>query len=378
MQVAPFLLERYFARHEFSARYLLSSSDCDGLALADVVALADAETRPLWDRLTLGYTESAGLPQLRAEVADQYRGVSADQVLIAAPEEGIFLAMNCLLRPGDHVVCTHPGYQSLYELARAIGCRVTLWLPDEQHGWAFDPARLERALTPQTRLVVVNFPHNPTGALPTGTDWQRIVAAVQAAGAYLFSDEMYRGLELRPGARLPSAIEVYDKALVLAGMSKVYGLAGLRLGWLLVKDDGLRGRMCEFKDYTSICSSAPSEILALVALRARERLIAAHLDRIRGNLALLQSFLAEHAPAVRLAAPRGGTVCFPRLPEGLAASTLCERALRETGVMILPSTVFEYGDAHIRVGLGRRNLAEALHALAPCLETALRGLPRPN
>ena len=163
MNLKPFALERYFAEYEFSAQYLLSSSDCDGLRQRDLLALADGEMRRAWDELTLGYTESRGHPLLRTEIAKLYTGIAPDDCLVVVPEEGIFLALSAILTRGDHVICTFPGYQSLYEVTEGIGCEVTRWLPEEANGWRFDPAFLEANIRPNTKLLIVNFPHNPTG-----------------------------------------------------------------------------------------------------------------------------------------------------------------------------------------------------------------------
>ena len=128
----PFALERYFARHEFSCPYLLCCSDSEPVLMTSLLQLADDECRAAWDGLRLAYTESQGLPALREAVAALYMSVKPDQVVISAPEEGIFLAMQALLQPGDHAVCTAPGYQSLHEIARSIGCEVDLWEPSRQ------------------------------------------------------------------------------------------------------------------------------------------------------------------------------------------------------------------------------------------------------
>jgi aspartate/methionine/tyrosine aminotransferase len=368
----PFVLERYFAEHEFSARYLLSSSDCDGLPMSEIVALADAESRSLWDTLSLGYTESPGHPLLRAEIARGYTGITAGQVLVGAPEELILVAMSCLLEPGDHVVCTFPAYQSLYELATAMGCDVSFWRPDEEQGWRFDPADLRRAVRPQTKLVVVNFPHNPTGYLTPRDDFAEIVAIVAELGIKLFSDEMYRGLELDSADRLPSACEKYDGAIALTGMSKVYGMAGVRIGWLTTRDADLCARMTAFKDYTTICSSAPSEVLTLIALRARETIVGAHVQRIERNLAALDAFIGRHGRLFSWVRPRAGTVGLLRLPSDVSAAQFAANVLAETGIMIVPSTVFAYGDHHLRVGFGRANLPEVLAVLDDYLEQEYR------
>ncbi len=406
MYPVPFALERYFARHEFSARYLLSASDCQGPAMAELVAMTDDGLLARWENLRLGYTESQGLPELRAEIASLYgevgaeqvidadRAIDAEQVLVAAPEEAIFLTMHALLAPGDHVICTFPGYQSLYELARSIGCEVDLWEPAEQvegaegAGWRFDPAGLEALIRPDTKLVVWNFPHNPTGALPSAGDFSRMVDTVARVGAWLFSDEMYRLLEPAPESRLPAAVDLYEQAVSLGGMSKAFGLAGLRIGWVAARDQALLERIKSLKDYTTICSSAPSELLALMALRSGESILAANVARVERNLRAAAVFFDRHRDMFRWAPPQAGTVCFPRLvaASGLTASGaagsgaaprntvsapgaefFCAQVLERTGVLLLPSTVYGYGDSHFRLGLGREDFSAGLEALGDYL-----------
>lgn len=363
MKLRPFFLERYFARHEFSAPYLLSSSDCDGWSQAEVLATADPEARRLWDGLTLGYTESRGLPALRQEVASLYKGVDHDQVLLAAPQELVWLAMNALLAPGDHVVCTHPGYQSLYEIALALGCEVDRWQPNEKEGWRFDVDGLARLLKPSTKLVIVNFPHNPTGALPSSAEFARLIELLRGRGIRLFSDEMYRFLEVDPAQRLPSACEVYERSLSLGGMSKAFGMAGLRLGWLVVKDRAVYERLAELRDYTTICNAAPSEVLALMGLRAKDAVLARHRERIVRNLSLLDDFFSRNAESFRWVRPKAGTVGFPALLGNEPPEAFCDRLVREAGVVLLPSSVFEYDPPHVRFGFGRENMPEALARL---------------
>ena len=362
MNLKPFALERYFADYEFSAQYLLSSSDCDGLRQRDLLDLADEEMRSVWENLTLGYTESRGHPLLRAEIAGLYAGITPDDCLVVVPEEGIFLALNAILAQGDHVVCTFPGYQSLYEVAEGIGCEVTRWLPEEEMGWRFDPDFLEANIRRNTKLVVVNFPHNPTGYLPARQEYERIVAIARKHDLYLLSDEMYRLLEHESPARLPSGCEIYEKAVCLFGMSKTFGLAGARIGWLVTRDGDLLARMATLKDYTTICGSAPSEILSIIALRAKEAIIAGHLARIHRNLALLDGFFARFPDRFTWVRPQAGTIAFARLNGGNSLE-FCRRVIRDTNIMLLPSTVYGYGSSHVRIGFGRENMVEALGRL---------------
>lgn len=369
MQIPPFELERYFARYEFSARYLLSSSDCEALTLKELLGMANDQNRRLWDGLTLGYTESAGHPRLREAIAGLYRELRVEDTLVAAPEEGIFLLMHALLKPDDHVVCTFPGYQSLYEIPRTIGCNVSTWEPTEVNGWQFDLDRLAALLQPDTRLVVVNFPHNPTGALPPRKVFDALIDLLQQRGIYLFCDEMYRHLEIEPGTTLPAACEHYDRAVTLAGLSKAYGLPGLRIGWLAARDRDLMARVAQLKDYTTICASAPSEILALMALDNREAIVAGQRERLRTNLKVLENFMTAHEDSFHWQRPQGGSICFPglRRPEG--AEAFCRSLVEKAGIMLLPATPFQYGDRHVRIGFGRNNFPEVLHRLGDYLST---------
>jgi aspartate/methionine/tyrosine aminotransferase len=291
---------------------------------------------------------------------------------VGAPEEAIFLAMNALLAPGDHVICTFPGYQSLYQLARTIGCDVSFWRPEETDMWRFDPAELEALLRPDTKLVVWNFPHNPTGSLPSPEDYSRMLTAAGAAGVWVLSDEMYRLLEPRDETRLPAAIDRYGKAVSLSGMSKAFGLAGLRIGWAATHDELLLERMKSLKDYTTICSSAPSELLALMGLRSRDAILAANRQRVRYNREIAGGFFARHGQEMTWIPPRAGTVSFPRLIAG-GSEAFCARTLRDTGVLLLPSTVYDYGDSHFRLGLGRDDFAAGLEVLDAYLVAGAAG-----
>ena len=372
MKIAPFALERYFAQHEFSARYLLSSSDCESLAMSDLLAMADGETAQLWEQLKLGYTESSGHPLLRETIAGIYNEIGTEDVLVVVPEEGIFLLMHALLQPGDHVVCTFPGYQSLYEIARSIGCELSTWEPDEERGWHFDVEELQEKMRANTRLVVVNFPHNPTGYVPPQEDFEAVIQIAREQGAYLLSDEMYRFLEIDEGTTLPAACERYERAFSLFGLSKTFGLPGLRIGWLTSKDDKVLGRVKELKDYTTICSSAPSEILAIIALQNRSEIICQQVKRARRNVGVLESFFSARRDWFRWHRPVGGSVCFPRMTIVDDTTLFCEHLIQETGIMLVPSSQFQFGRQHIRIGFGRDDLPEVIERFSAYLEHRFR------
>ena len=366
MRIEPFKLERFFARHEFTAKHLLSASDCEPMSLRELLDLAAPESLALWNQLRLSYTESQGHPLLRAEVARLYQSVSPDDILIAVPEEAIFLLMQSLLEPGDHAVVLTPAYQSLYAVALGSGCAVTrLNLSLGTQGWSLDLDQLERSLTPRTRLLVVNFPHNPTGFLPSHREFDALVRIARERGLYLLGDEMYRFLEHDPAHRLPAVCDVYEKGISLSGLSKSFGLPGLRLGWLAARDAPLLDRCQALKDYTTICHSAPSEVLGIIALRARDAILERNRGIVRDNLAVAQKFFAGHCDLFTWIQPRGGSVAFPIWTGTGPVEDFCQRMLEERGVLIVPGSLFDYPGNHFRIGLGRRTLEKCVSLVWP-------------
>jgi aspartate/methionine/tyrosine aminotransferase len=372
VRIVDFALERYFARWEFAVRHVLCASDVEGWSMAELLALADDETRSMWDSLRLGYTESTGHPLLRREIAGLYDSISADDVLVfAGAEEAIFCLMSTSLEPGDHVVVTWPGYQSLYEVARSVGAKVGLHLLQEQDGWALDVDRLIRSCHAETRMVVVNAPHNPTGMLPTPDEWRRLGEECRSRGIRLVADEVYRFLEHDGAPTLPAGADLDDRAVSIGVMSKSFALAGLRIGWLATRDRGVLERCARMKDYTTICSSAPSEVLALIALRARDAVLERSRTIVAANLAILDEFFARRSDALAWVRPKGGSTGFPKLvpdgPAGSSADAFAARLVEGTGVLLLPSSTFGFGDSHFRIGLGRTDLPEAISKLDAAL-----------
>ncbi|MCC7358208.1 MAG: aminotransferase class I/II-fold pyridoxal phosphate-dependent enzyme [Anaerolineales bacterium] len=359
-----FKLERYFAQYEFKVRYLLSASDCEAVSVADLLALADADSRARWQRLSLGYTESQGDPALRAAIAATYTAVQPADVVVLVPEEGIYLAMRTLLEPGQHVIAIAPAYQSLSEIASAIGCAVSPWpVTLTPSGWALDLDQLEALVRPETRVLVINFPHNPTGLLPSRAFLDALLAFARRHDLIVFSDEMYRGLELDPAARLPAMADLYDRAVSLSGLSKSYAAPGLRLGWLATRLPGLVDRLVAYKDYTTICHSAPSEVLGLIALRAGQHLLDRNLALIRANAALAAAFFAQHPALFRWLPPQAGSIAFPQYLGPEPVDAFCQSVLDAEGLLIVPGRLFNTAGPHFRVGLGRANFPQALEHL---------------
>lgn len=369
MKIEPFFTERFFAVHEFTAAHLLCASDCEPLTAEQLLTLAGLP-RDWLSQIWLGYTESQGAAALRSLIAGGYDQVGDEGVVfLAAPEEGIFVALHALLEPGDEVIVVSPCYDSLVNVALYLGCRVVRWPlveapepPDGPGGWRLDLDALERLLTPRTRLVVVNFPHNPTGTLPTHDEWRSLIELVARNGAWLFSDEIYRGLESDLSLRLPSGCDLYERAVALGGLSKTHGVPGLRAGWLALQDAALRDRILGWKDYTTICASAPSEALAEIALTIGDTLVGRNVQILQDNLALADPFFARWQAVFRWNRPQAGSVALAGLRSG-SAREFCQRLLGEQGVLLLPSSGIGFGDAHVRFGFGRLSFPIALEQL---------------
>ncbi len=361
MNIKNFAIERYFARYEFKAKYLLSSSDCDGFPMKYVLDLASNEELEHWNNLRLGYTETRGSEHLRHAIMQHYETIGFDNILVCSPGEANFALMNVLLQRGDHVICMSPMYQSMYQVAKSIGCKLIFWKPDNSNNqWYYDPSHLEKLITSKTKLIVVNFPHNPTGYSPGSSDFNAIITIARKNGITLFSDEMYRFLTQNPENEIQSACDLYENAVSLWGTAKTFGLGGLRLGWLTSRNNDILNKVEAFKDYLSICNSAPSEILGTIALNNIDQFVQPNIKKIKSNLEVFRQFSERNKDFLNFYEPNAGSTAFVKLKIKESAMAYAERLVQETGIMLLPSETFEYGTKHARIGFGRENLPEIL------------------
>lgn len=362
MDLQPFKLERYFAQYEFSTRYLLCSSDCESRTIADLLALEPGAATAFQEHW-LGYTESAGAPALRQAISSAYTNISPNQILVhSGAEEAIFLFMLAVISAGDHIIVQAPGYQSLQEVARSLGAQISPWFCRPSSDWSPDMQELPSLLRPGTKALVINSPHNPTGYHFTQTEFQVLVEFCRQHGLLLFCDEVYRESEHDPASRLPAACEAYENGVSLGVLSKSYGLAGLRIGWVATHREDILQRMIELKDYTTICASAPSEFLAALALRHHTTLSARSLSIIRHNLALLDGFFERNSAHFGWIRPKAGPIAFPILLHGDIRS-FCHNLVTHAGVLLLPGDLFNYPGNYFRLGFGRANMPAALAAL---------------
>jgi aspartate/methionine/tyrosine aminotransferase len=361
VELTPFRIERWYERYEFATELMLSSSDCESVAVAELLAFEPDASERL-DALHLGYTEVPGSAELRGAIASLYERTGAEHVIaLAAAEEGIFAVEHAVLRPGDHVIVETPCYESAIALARSTGAEVDTWRRSYADGWEHDLDALERTFRAGTRLVYVNTPHNPTGTQMRRAVLDRVVELCAERGAVLFCDEVYRELEHDPADRLPAVCDLYERAVSLGSVSKTYGLPGLRTGWVACRDAALREAIVAVKLYTTICSSAPSELLAALALRNRDRLVKRNRALVLQNLELADAFLERHSATLDWVRPSASPIGFPRLrvPDTQA---FCERLAGDAGVLLLPGEVYDE-PGHVRFGLGRTRAEEAFARL---------------
>jgi len=371
MKIQPFATEQYYARYEFSTPHLLSVSDCETISIGELLQMANVSLEKM-GQVRLGYTESQGNPVLREAVANTYDKVSAEQVIIlTSPVEGIYLTLQAMLEPEDEVIVLVPAYDALINVAEHVSRHVQRWeIVPTATGWQLDLDKLAALVNPKTKLIVVNFPHNPTGYLPTRSQFDTIIELARKEGVWLFCDEMYRGLEHGGRPQLPSAADSYERSIVLSGLSKTHGLPGLRAGWLVIPDEEVRQAIINWKHYTTICPAAPTEFLALAALDIGEELAQRSQTLIRQNLQLAETFFARWQDFFNWRPPIAGSVALVGI-DVTSATSYCHHLAQAAGVLLLPATFMGSDDQHVRFGFGRRSFPSALSHYDTYLKEAM-------
>ena len=360
----PFKLEVYLSKYEFLAPYLLCCSDAQTMSMHNLLTLADPQEKNLWKSLDLGYTEDKGLPVLREQITKiLYPTLNAENILcFAGAEDGIFCALSVICKPGSHIITLTPCYQSLAEIPKSRGCIVTEIPLKEENNWCISINDIQKSLKPNTSAIIINFPHNPTGQIITQEELNDLVTLCKNNDLWLFSDEVYRllGNPNTPWA-LPAA-QLYSKAISVNVMSKAYGMAGLRIGWIACQDEEILTQIKQMKHYTSICNSAPAEILTLIALKNSDHILARNNAIVASNLKLLDTFFAEFKELFSWVRPQGGCTGFARYKGTGNVTDFCETVVERTGVLLLPGFVYNQPN-HFRIGFGRSNMPEALKKL---------------
>lgn len=369
MRLPQFPLVDWFAAAEGRFDLSLSHTDCEPLSVSD---LLDEPALGELAGFRLGYGTFSGLEELRNIIARQYETIRGDDVLIfGGASEAIYTFMRTMLNPGDEVVVQWPLFHTLHSIARSMDCRVTEWRPTDELNCSFDVSHLPDLCKADTRLIVVNFPHNPSGQMVTEAEFSSIVETARGADAYLFSDENFRLLELGSTPTLPAACDLYEKAVSISSVSKTHGLGGLRIGWMATRCREVIDSAKEYRFYTTEMTNTPCQLLAGRALERSGVILRENRSRIAANLDRLRAFTAGHHDTLGLHAPRAGTMALVEQKTPLSSVEFCNRLLDEERVFLVPGETVGLSDRLLRVGLGREDVARALDRLG----NFLRRLP---
>lgn len=360
-----FNLETYLSKWEFTAKYHMTASDAESMSLADLLQLGTDKQRDDFHNLWLGYTQTFGDPELRQIIAHLYSGLNAKDILcFAGAAEGIYIAMHVLLSKDDHAIIITPNYQSAETIPLSI-CEVTGVALDANDHWSLDIDRLRSEIRPNTKLISINFPHNPTGKILEKDRFDALIELCREHGIWLFSDEVYRGLNSNQSQKLPAVAEVYEKGLSVAVTSKALGLPGLRIGWIACQDSAVISQMERMKHYISICNSAPSESLTKIALQNSDLILARNNALIANNLNHLDEFFGEFADLFEWYRPDGGCTGYPKYKGAEGVETFTQKLVEEVGVLLLPASIYRSElnptpDNRFRIGFGRSNIEEGI------------------
>lgn len=360
MNIKPFKLERFYTIHEFTAKYLLCSSDCEAMTIGELLQLEE-DAFAHFNNVWLGYTETTGSSSLRQNISSIYSSITADEILVCSgAQEPIFLFSQALLKSGDEVIIQFPCYQSIQSVPESLGCKVVSWtVRYDGDKPVFDMDELSKLINNKTKVIYLNSPHNPTGYHFTMEDQMAIVELARKHNCIIFSDEVYRELEHSAVDKIPAIADVYEYGVSLGVMSKAYGLPGLRIGWIATKRKDILEKMAVLKEYTTICNAAPSEFLAGVALRNREKILNRNLEIVRKNLSLLNTFFNSFSELFSWHQPTAGPIGFVRMKFDYDDMEFANKVVKEKSVLLLPGEIYDY-KGYFRVGFGRKNMPLAL------------------
>ncbi|MBR1456741.1 MAG: aminotransferase [Oscillospiraceae bacterium] len=375
MNIKPFKVEEWMNAYEVGAKYNIAETCVDSISLDELWALSGVDGQAFWEelcshRLTYGYIE--GHPDFLAGICGLYRSVAPEEIVTthgaAGANHHVFYS---LVEPGDRVVSIMPTYQQLYSIPESFRADLRLLPLREENGFLPDPDELRRLAVPGTKLICINNPNNPTGALLDEAALRQIVGIAREAGAYVLCDEVYRHLTQEDGWS-PSIVDLYEKGVSVSSMSKVFSLAGLRLGWIATHDDALRRSLLSHRDYNHISCGMLDERIAAVALGAREALLARSRRIVRENLAILDAWV-QAEPHLRFRRPQAGTTALVEYDYEPDSYDFCRRLYRESGALVTPGDCFEMPKS-FRVGYAgdQAELREGLRAVSAFLRTLER------
>ncbi len=349
MRISPFKMERLQSVWENVVEYNLSESGVHPVPLGELVPESDIEGLL---KTGLGYSQSNGTPELREEVQKLYPGAGPGHILVTSGSaEANFLLIWSRVEPDDEVVFMMPNYMQVWGLLDGFRAKIKPLFLREKLGWAPDLDEIEDLVTPRTKMIVVTNPNNPTGAILSPEEMKAIVRLAEKSGAWILADEVYRGAEL-DGRTTPSFWGMTERVIITSGLSKAYGLPGLRIGWIAAPENIIL-KTWPYHDYTTISPSLLSDRLARIALSqgTREKILARTRSILLHNYPIIESWFKKNSGVFHCVRPRAGAICYARYDLAINSTELAERLIREKSVLIVPGDHFEM-DRHLRIGFG--------------------------
>lgn len=368
MKLESFHLERFQSTWEHVVKYNLAESGVQPITLEELQG--DGEKVDKLMQLPLGYIQTNGSSTLRRNITSLYQDADEGNVLVTSgSSEANLLAVWSLLEGGDEALVMLPNYMQIWGLVKMMGGNaIPLWL-SEDDGWGLDLEEVNEKVSRKTKIIALCNPNNPTGAVLDQTALRGVCEIAKDAGSWVLCDEVYRGAELE-GYITPSMWDGHDKAIVNSGLSKAYGLPGLRIGWIVAQKDMING-LWSYHDYTTICASATSDFIANLALEEenRTRLISRTRKILTENWPILERWYEDHSYVFSYEKPKAGAISFAKYKANVNSTVIAERLVKEKSVLVIPGDHFLM-DGHMRIGYGSnaRHLETSLALVADLFE----------
>lgn len=367
MKIKPFAVEEWMNAWEVGAKYNIAETCVDSISMNELFELTGEDKTEFLNRLCarrLSYGDIEGLPEFRKGVCGLYKTLNIENIVPTHGASGanhhVFYS---LISPGDRVVSIIPTYQQLYSIPESYGADVQILHLSKENNYLPDLEKLRRLVTPKTKMICINNPNNPTGALMSEQMLREIVEIARSADAWILCDEVYRHLSQEDGW-CPSIVDLYEKGISVSSMSKVFSLAGLRLGWIATHDMSVVKSCLSHRDYNLVSCGVFDEMLAAVALKHRDKLLERSRKIVRENLQILDDWVGSE-PHVSHVKPKAGTTALVYYDLDISSYEFCEEMYKKTGAFVTPGDCFEVPHS-MRIGYayGKQDLIDGLKAIS--------------
>ncbi len=367
MKIKPFAVEEWMNAWEVGAKYNIAETCVDSISMNDLFELTGEDKTEFLNRLCarrLSYGDIEGLPEFRKGVCGLYKTLNIENIVPTHGASGanhhVFYS---LISPGDRVVSIMPTYQQLYSIPESYGADVQILHLSKENNYLPDLEKLRRLVTPKTKMICINNPNNPTGALMSEQMLREIVDIARSADAWILCDEVYRHLSQEDGW-CPSIVDLYEKGISVSSMSKVFSLAGLRLGWIATHDMSVVKSCLSHRDYNLVSCGVFGEMLAAAALKHRDKLLERRRKIVRENLQILDDWVGSE-PHISYVKPKAGTTALVYYDLDISSYEFCEEMYKKTGAFVTPGDCFEVPHS-MRIGYayGKQDLIDGLKAIS--------------